>query len=447
MKHLTSKSLITGLTTIGFAIVIMLSPQNVFAYSQVFPTIASDGEMDGWDSIVGSGSGSYTWQTYQGVYPDTSVLISNALCASVDLDVYNVTGGGWANGNSGSFWTLVSKREPNCVGATTTQVYFRYDISGGVVSSPDGTNTRLISFDPDSETVGTTSPITIQWYINPIDWEQGSYIRYSLNNLRCNSTLVGIGGIDICSPSYEIEATTTGYSGYSTTTIYQYEGKWDYRVFLQVPDFCFLGLCYDGGIEHELTGNYIVASTTLFDTYVETFDTLLEELESTLSTSTQQSIITSCNPISNNVSTLFLNPSFDLLDCTFLLFLPNSEQITTAIKQIKDGFIVRFPIGYVTDFVSIVSSTTTVPLVVIDTRLPAGFNAGNDRIRLDLNNVLDGVLYATATALWTTSSTSASTTLYDVTFPYWRILVYLSAGLYILRRVLGSHLIPKFNHA
>jgi len=447
MKHIKVNTFVKWLLAMVFAIAIICSPANVFADSQVYVSVTPSGDLsisqsecDRIRSGVNPAWGLNGYFTLTPIattsatdfFSGYSVFCTNAFPRNIEADT----------GSDGT-WYLEWYDSP----AGTPPYDYRglYSVltrSGGVWSTEEAF-THLISFDPSNETVGTTTTISLSWYIQPEDYENNSKIRWSLNNLRCNSTLVGIGGLSICSPSYVITATTSGYSGYSTTTVFEYEGKWEYHAYLEIPDFCLLGLCYQGQRESELTGSFIVASTTLFDTYIETISSLVSDLSSTTATSTIESIKNSCNPISGDISTLFLNTNFDLLDCTWLLFLPNDEQITSAINQIKEGFIIRFPIGYLTDFISIVSSSSTVPLTVIDTDLPSGLGLGSSHIRLDLDHVLDFVLYATSTNAFVTASTSATSTLYAITSSYWDKFIYLLVLLYILMRILGNNIIPR----
>jgi len=97
----------------------------------------------------------------------------------------------------------------------------------------------------------------------------------------------------------------------------------------------------------------------------------------------------------------------------------------------------KFPLGYFTDFYDILATTTTNDLPVLSFTLPRALQMGNSSIVLDPNNSLDWILYATST-IFNDVGASSTATFYEITEPYWEILVYLSAFLYILSRVFVS---------
>lgn len=149
-----------------------------------------------------------------------------------------------------------------------------------------------------------------------------------------------------------------------------------------------------------------------------------------------------CSPIGTDISTLFLNTDFSASDCVTLLFVPNGTLIGQYVKSAKDPILTHFPLGYVSDFISTVSTTSTTTLTVIDAYVPGVLPGANSHIHLDLYRVIDPLLNAT-TSVFVNSSASSTQTLYQITLPYWRTLVYVLAVFYIISRVLGAGLIPK----
>ena len=125
------------------------------------------------------------------------------------------------------------------------------------------------------------------------------------------------------------------------------------------------------------------------------------------------------------------------------MFYPNTDLINGYIKNTKNIVLTSFPIGYVTDFVKIISTTSTSTLKVIDATVPSGVIGTGARIQLNMYKVLDPYLYAT-TSRFINSSASSTKTFYEITSYYWNLLVYISVVFYILLRIFGSHMIPDF---
>lgn len=127
------------------------------------------------------------------------------------------------------------------------------------------------------------------------------------------------------------------------------------------------------------------------------------------------------------------------------IFVPTDEQWKEVADTIREGVLEKWPLGYVTDFFTILSTTTVGTLTVIDATIPRGLGLGTGHyIRLDLNNVLDPYLYATTSQFFGDNpNTDSTATLYDITSGYWKIFVYLGALLYMLARIIGAGLIPS----
>jgi len=127
-------------------------------------------------------------------------------------------------------------------------------------------------------------------------------------------------------------------------------------------------------------------------------------------------------------------------DCLAFLFIPDANYLNGTINNFKTNVSTHFPLGYITDFLSILSTSTEGTLTVIDATLPM---LGGPHVHLSIANVLDPLLNAT-TSQFTNESAPSTDTFYEITSHYWNILVYIGTLLYLLGRILGSHLIPDF---
>jgi len=117
-------------------------------------------------------------------------------------------------------------------------------------------------------------------------------------------------------------------------------------------------------------------------------------------------------------------------------FVPDQDKMKSFIQKLKDGFITKFPVGYFyVLYDSFLTPATSIP--VFSATIPNGVVGSGASITLDLDHSLDYILNAT-TSSFINSSAPSSDTLYDITSPYWNILVYLALGFYVLTRLLGT---------
>lgn len=126
--------------------------------------------------------------------------------------------------------------------------------------------------------------------------------------------------------------------------------------------------------------------------------------------------------------------------------VPTDDDIDDLLSRLHENVLTHFPVGYITDFVSIMSTTTASSLTIIDATLPStlGLGTGN-RIQLDLTGSLDFILNATST-IFNNSSATSTQTFFEITNYYWKIILYILLAFYIVGRIIGSHLIPDFQN-
>lgn len=141
---------------------------------------------------------------------------------------------------------------------------------------------------------------------------------------------------------------------------------------------------------------------------------------------------------------LSLFNSFEPIQCLAFLFIPDAGQLRSTLNSFKTNVATHFPIGYVTDFITILNDNGTTTLNLLEVTVPTGIPGTGSTLTLDLGHQLDYILNATV-GEFVSPEASTTVTFYEETAFYWDILVSILAGLYILRRILGSHLIPKFN--
>jgi len=332
------------------------------------------------------------------------------------------------------FWTGASR-----TGTNVGHIEAIWDGSTFQSNNPS-TATRIDTVTPyNGQTLATSSTQTIgaTGYLNTADLNEKSELDIRLTQTG-KAFFVGQCADVICSQASQTGALTFTYPlitaspfTYSSTTGALPYGEYTMTSYIRTGDYCLFGFC--------LTQKTIVSTTTTF----------------TLATSTAQDLayhrtMNTINILGNVSSTTDFSDcaiaTLNLLSCGGDLiayaFIPTSDAITSNVQQLHDDVLVKFPIGYVTDFVSILaSSTASSTLPLIDATIPDGIAGAGSHIHLDLAHSLDFVLNAT-TSSFNNSSASSTQTFYEITSGYWKIIVYLGAGFYIIARIIGSHLIP-----
>jgi len=436
MKHLIRNTLLTGIATIGFTIVIISNPQNVLAGEILYSTSGN---------TITSASPTFVGQSnlssfFEGSYGDFSTLLSNGTYA-LPLDLTSFIG---LYGDGTYFLCPYNGNFISC----QYDNYLPFTVSGGNLATstfPD--ETRIIDMLPENgtTTLSNTVDFRLDAFISEIDASRGIGVRIYLKNIDQNVLLLS----DL-SPStivlYDGYATTSGMFTYSTSTIL---GDGNYRLYAKLEGTAgdiwgvpltsgcsavgaFLTLvCTEGSTQ------FIVNEGTFIGNISQnSFNQVGTIFSSTTATSTA-ALSNMCNPFSGSVSTLFYNTNFNVLSCTAFLLIPDSGYLFDSLSNFRDNVSTHFPLGYITDLISIMSTTSSSSLPVISATIPTGIVGGGSTINLDPTHVLDFVLNSTGGTF-----TADSDTFYEKTSYYWNLILYILAGFYIFRRILGRSVIP-----
>jgi len=308
----------------------------------------------------------------------------------------------------------------------------------------DSGNTRICDFTPaEGSILDNNVNFTLQAYINEDDTSTstlGKRVKITLHNLEQNVLLAGT-----FSPNdiylFEGNATSTGLFYYATTTTL---ADGNYRIEACVEQSYLGGAIINvfGNLNDCQSHQFIVNEGTFIGGISQSsYDLLNNVLASTTATTT---IGTVCSPIvADGTFGLGFNASSSIPACLAFLFIPDASIIGTSINNFQTNVSSRFPLGYISDFYSIITSTTTGTLTVIDAYVPSPLPGANSHVYLDLSHAVDFVLYAT-TSIFSNSSASSSETFFEITNRYWQYVLYLLCILYILRRIFGGAVIPTF---
>jgi len=305
--------------------------------------------------------------------------------------------------------------------------------------------TKFFSLNPmGGETIATSTENTLytDLFLTEEDYVADNYVKISyvrqqnLQSAVANQDLLWTHIIldDIITSGYNFQSTTTGDLGA--------EGVYYFKATLLKPSSWWSSVLSwfnpftntNPDIITSTTTTFIYGEMTGFDKFVASSTESFDEFIASSTTSFEQ-VKTACNPISG----------FDLGVCISGLLIPSQADISNAVNQFKDDISTHFPLGYFSDFINIISTSTTSSLTVIDAQLPEALGLGTPSIQLDLANSLDFILNATTSQFSNSSSTgvSSTATFYETTSYYWEIIVYILTLFYLLSRLIGSAIIPR----
>jgi len=384
---------------------------------------------------------------YKGTYPATSSPSAK------------IQGGPTADdcsGNSGNLETVFSGLGDGdyflLLGATTGETdwsyYTTFERIGGLWYSGNGSSssdTRIISVTPPNNTTinGGTPPysatstatvtVTVDIFFN--DVSEGGYIDQVcvyLENMETNFQLVPICEPIIASGGSTLTFEFTdilhgryfGVAAFSNGSFeHFFSSTWEFiNIFTQVPNqSCLFGDEVNGTCQGS-NPPYGYSSTTPTTNWGF-------ELDDCSVYSTWDGDKAMCALLNG------------LKRITNAVFVPDNFVFSTFIGDLHDNVLTHFPIGYITDFVSIISTSTIGTLTVLSATVPNGVVGTGSHIELDMTGVLDQFLNAT-TGTFTNSTASSTETLFEITNRYWKYILYILTLLYMLRRILGATLIP-----
>jgi len=388
-------------------------------------------EQDFQDACAGSMSASYMEYGYLS-FPDVSVVMLGQ--------------------PSGTYYWAFTLKETGENYGDRDIYYLEYEWNGTIVTSYSKSyeSTYFIDLTPKGgSTISSSSPTNwlISFNITDADWIENSYLRIkyvrqqTLQSAVANTDLLwtnldfapltGLGGIN---EHFYYEATTTDALGNDGVYLIKLELRKPSTFWTSALSWFNPFTSHDPDIIVASSSQFTYGEMTTFDTYVASSTASFNDFLASSTTSLAQ-VKEACNPISG----------FDLTICLSGLFIPSNGDINNAVSQFKENVATHFPLGYFSDFITIISTTTTGTISIIDAELPTALGLGNANIKLDLAHQLDDILNATTSQFSNSSSTGASSTatFFETTNYYWSIIVYVLTLFYILGRLINSAIIPR----
>jgi hypothetical protein len=305
-------------------------------------------------------------------------------------------------------------------------------------------STRIISFTPDNGTTtlsGQPVSFSLHAYVNSADIGTFTGISFSLHNIDQNNLLNPNNDVNDIYFLKDFQATTSGDFYFSSTTLLS-DGN--YRINAILARNYLDGFINNpfSSLNQNLSHQFIVGTSTFLGNISQNSFNQLQSIYGSSTATSSLALSGTCNPFSGSASTLFFNTSFSPISCITFLFVPDSGYLNDTLVSFKKNVATHFPLGYVYDLVTILSTTTQSTIPVIDATVPVGIPGTGSHIHLDLAHSLDFILNATS-SIYSSGTATSTQTWYQITSYYWNLFIYISLGIYIFGRVLGSHLIPK----
>lgn len=231
---------------------------------------------------------------------------------------------------------------------TLTKTYYIY-WNGSSSSNPPPIETQIYSVTPaNNATVSSSTLPTFQvtGYIKAEDitGTSGFILDYTYENLSNYLTIPH-------EPIY-FQATTSGNFSYTVTgEDLLSEGNYRSEVTLRKSYLGIIALPnFLGGTQISTSSNWIVGTSTTLGSYRANIGQQMINLTNNFSTTTFAGVTNMCNPF---------NSSFSIGDCSYALIIPDSQNLKDNFINLRDGAFSRFPIGYATRFITILSNTAT----------------------------------------------------------------------------------------
>jgi len=422
-------------------------PQNVSAFTEIFPTVNSNG------SVVlstfptsgctgGSGYGRIIFATF----PATTTVSrtdpsSNDNCqtwlanfnGSGNLN-FTVDGSGYGDGN---YWmgmggnAIISQNDPY----NYTYVFSLKRI-GGLWAQGDpiiNTTTRIDTVSPyNGQVVATTTSRTlnITGYIGEDD--VGTTIEYKLVRNDFNIDTLGTLGLSQASTAiYSWTSTSTGSFNLSTSTPLLTIGNRYVYGTISKPRWSYFGINLGTNVLVSTSTMFTVATTTVYDNFIEGNASAVELLNGAFLGGDE------CASTAN----FFAN--FGL--CLYQVFVPDKAQMVALYDTFRNEILVKAPFGYGVAMYEIFSGdTASSTLVGLNLSIPVelGLPVSGQTINFDPWGTLDTAL----DKLGTDVPVNGTEPILNTMLFYWNLFITLAFCWWLIQFVMshGSH--PEDRH-
>lgn len=307
-----------------------------------------------------------------------------------------------------------------------------YQVNGLFYTGTYTGGTQIISVFPSTQqATGTPFSLGLNYYATEDDSSDDSIIlkqKIELNTAPVLGNVWGGTGDLVASWSnaetfeYDLQlGSNIASTSYSSTQI----GLRKVTTTITKQGYSLFGFEFGSDILLSTTTYFLIGTTTSGDSIDSSIQDAVNDITNTAS-STVDLISIKCNPF---------NLNFNIPQCVLYLVIPSSGTASSLMTQAQQDIFTRFPFGYFTDAISILATTSTTTINVINATVPSNLPGGGANVTLTLNNPLYSILNAT-TSSYTNNSASSTDTFYNITNYYWKMLVSLLFVLYVIGRFL-----------
>jgi len=310
-------------------------------------------------------------------------------------------------------------------------VYFVIYDDFGTVENGQTRIDKVYPLVDSNNSTSTSFLFGVDGYVSTDDSEKELYVRQQVQlraaGVNC-PTIYNVWG-----DAFEWDiGTDQGSFGYSTTTDIQQCGVYGMITTIRKDNFGIWDLGYLSSDIDQVVSIFTVGDVEDYEVENVINDTLIGWNESASTT------------LSYSASSCNWN-AFVLEDCVKALFLPKPQDFRYSFDLLKNGMLSYWPLGYITDFATILSTTSEMTAIGISAIVPSGIPGTGSEINLSLSSTTLSYIYDATVGSFVNSSAPDTRSFYDITNDYWEIIVYLLLGIYLISRVISSVFVPDYN--
>ena len=288
--------------------------------------------------------------------------------------------------------------------------------------------TRIVSFSP-ADMSTTSSPVTfdLHAYVNADDLSTLSGIRVRLHNIDQNFLLFfgALFGDDIYLLDHDID--TAGDYFFSTTTPLEHG---NYRIEACIDRTYLFGWIINNfsPINDCQSHQFIVGSSTFLGNLSQNGFTEFNDFVEGLNATSTEALSRTCNPLN----------AFDIRQCALYLLVPSGDALNTIMTSLKEGILTRFPWGYPTRLVVILTGQNVASLPTFTVYIPTG-NSEDENASTSLAFDPSDMLLGGASIIAGIEDPRHGQTARDIFEPLVLLMVALAVIFTIASDVMGSH--------
>ncbi len=238
------------------------------------------------------------------------------------------------------------------------------DDSTPVFPDPNTDGTHIIYNVPDDEqTIATSTTATVGAEVNvtETDFSEGMYLR--VKYVLQGKSQVAVADFNDVFTTIDIPIDSDGDFTYSTTTPILQGGRYTMITEIHQPDGILSNILNFFGLS-SLAGSGVLdnKTTTFIAAAPNNFDDIMEQagIQFGAAAASSTASFGACVPTGG----------FDVVTCIGLLFVPTAYDLANILERTKAQILSKMPWGYFTRFMTIITSTATSTVPMIDASVP-----------------------------------------------------------------------------